>query len=533
MKYFQKAMLGVAALAFTGSGSAAVADSRSDVMVMAWNVDAIASFDPAQAADTVTVELLQNLCDRLVDIDPNDETKVVPGLAESWEVSDDGLTITFRLRDDLKFPNGKAATAGDMAWSLQRVVQIGLGAATAITEYGFNKGNVETSITAPDDRTLVLKLDKPYPSSLVLQGLGAYYVAALVDRETVLANAVEGDLGNKYLSTRTECVGPYKLARWNPGEVVVYERNDVYHGQKPAMRQIIIRHVAETGTQRLMLEKGDVDVARDLMPEDISNLAKQPDVRIETTYRPTITHLTLNNAHEALAKEEVRMALRYLLDYDAMQDSFLKNIGVMRGAPVQLGAFGALDEKEGQPFHLDIDKARELLAKAGYADGFEIKMVIGTHSYAMPIAQHFQQNAAKVGIKVSIERMANAQLFAKVRGREFELAIMSWTTSVGDAHGMLSRQVYNPDNSAEAKYTQYPSWRSSYYSQQYNTQVMDALMERDPSKREEMYKQIQRDMMEIGPQVYIFQTTQAVAVRNTLKNWRFNSYRAYYNLASK
>jgi len=521
------------ALALAAFGLPALADNRPETMVMAWNVDAISSFDPAQAADAVTAELLQNICDRLVDIDPDDESRVVPGVAESWKVSEDGRAITFTLREGMKFPSGRVATAQDMAWSLQRIVKIGLGAASAITEYGFNKDNVETAITAPDDRTLVMTFDKPYPPSLVLQGVAAFYVASLVDRETVMAAAVDGDLGNKYLGTRTECVGPYRLVRWNPGEVVVLERNEDYYGARPAMRQIIVRHVVETGTQRLMLGKGDIDVARDLTPEDISDLSQSPDIRVVTTYKPQITHLALNNANEAFAKPEVRLALRYLLDYDAMQESFLKNIGVMRASPVQLGAFGALDAEEGQPFSLDVEKAKTLLAQAGYPDGFETKMIIGTHSYAMPIAQHFQENAAKAGIKVSIERMANAQLFSRIRGRDFELGIMSWQTSVGDAHGMLSRQVYNPDNSAEAKLSQYPSWRSSYFSQDMNTRVMDALVEKDDARRAEAYRLIQQEMMQQGPQVYVFQTTQNAATRATLKDWRFNSYRVYYNLVSK
>ncbi|MFN4101963.1 MAG: ABC transporter substrate-binding protein, partial [Pararhodobacter sp.] len=152
---------------------------------------------------------------------------------------------------------------------------------------------------------------------------------------------------------------------------------------------------------------------------------------------------------------------------------------------------------------------------------------------SMPIGQHFQDNAAQVGLNVSVERMANAQLFSRVRGREFEMAIMSWQTSVGDGHGMASRQIYNPDNAAEAQLTQYPSWRSAYFSEEYNARVMEALLEPDTATREELYRQLQLDQMQEGPQVFMFQTSQNVAYRSALSGWPAHGFKAFYNMVSK
>ncbi|MDP0926066.1 ABC transporter substrate-binding protein [Paracoccus onubensis] len=509
------------------------AETPPDVMAMAWNIDAISTFDPAQVGEVVTIELLANTCDRLMEYDPEDETNIVPGLAESYEVSEDGTTITFKIREGLTFPSGNPATAQEMAWSLHRVLKIGLGAAAALTEYGFTAENAEERITAPDDTTLVMQFDQAYPISLVLQAIAAYPVATLMDRDTIMANEVDGDMGNKYLATRTECVGPYHLARWNPGEVVILERNEEYWGEQPAMKTILIRHVAEAATQRLMLTSGDIDVARDLTPEDIADVSQIEGIEIATTLKPQLTYLALNNEFGPFTDPRARLALRYLLDYDAMGQSFLRDIGVIRQSPVQLGAFGALSEEEGRAFSLDIERARELLAEAGVEPGTKFSLILGTHPYSMPIGQHFQENAAEAGLDVTVERMANAQLFARVRGREFEMALMSWQTSVGDAHGMASRQLYNPDNAAEAKLTQYPSWRSAYFSEEYNQRVMDALLEPDTAKREELYHQLQLDQMQEGPQVFIFQTSQNVAYRTALKGWTFHGFRAFYNMVSK
>lgn len=535
MRFSRRSALALAAgtAVLAGTGLAAQAASTPNALVMAWNIDAISTFDPAQIGEVVTNEIIQNTCDRLVDFDPKDETKVLPMLAESWDVSEDGSQITFTLRDDLKFGSGEKATAGDLAWSLQRVVKLGFGNAATLTEYGFTKDNVDTAITAPDDKTLVFKLDKPYPVNLILSAIAANRVATLLDRKTLTANEVDGDMGNKYLATRTECVGPYKLMRWNPAEVVLLQASDNYWGEAPKLKQVLIRHVSEAGTQRLLLEKGDIDVARNLTPEDTKDLETQDKINVSRALKPTLLYWNLNNADPIFANEKVRMAMRYLIDYDGLAKTVMDNVGEPRASFVQLGAFGALDEKEGQPFTLDVEKAKALLAEAGYPDGFETTMFIGTAPYAAPIAQSIQDAAAKAGVQVNIERMANAQMFSRIRGREFQSAIMGWATGVPDAHGNASRQIYNPDNRLEAKQTMYPSWRASYFDEAVNKQVNDALFEKDEAKRIERYHALQKEMMEKGPQAFMFQVYNVAGLNKALSNWDWNGFRAYYTTAAK
>ncbi|MBO1076033.1 ABC transporter substrate-binding protein [Roseomonas marmotae] len=504
-----------------------------NALVMAWNIDAISTFDPAQIAEVVTNEIFSNTCDSLAAFDPADEKKVIPALAESWDVSPDGLKITFHLRDRLRFPSGEAATARDLAWSMQRVVRLGFGNAATLTDYGFTKENVEQMITAPDDRTLVMKLDKPYPIGLILQAVAANRVTALLDRKTIMAHEANGDLGNKYLATHTECVGPYRLRQWNSGDVVVLEANRDYWGPAPKLPRVIIRHVAEAGTQRLLLEKGDVDIARNLTPEDLRTLEDAKGITLARTRRPTMFYWGFNSADPIFASEKVRLAMRYLVDYDALQKTVMAYDGVARASFVPLGSFGALDEKEGQPFKLDTSRAKQLLAEAGYPDGFEASVIIGSSPYAAPIAQHIQANAAKVGVRLRLEQMANAQLFARHRGREFQSAMLGWGAGMPDAHANASRLIYNPDNRLEAKLTQFPSWRAAFMDEAANKVVEDAVMERDESRRAAMYEQLQRDMMQRGPAVFLFQTIYVAGVRDTVRDWTWNGFQTYYDRAAK
>jgi len=514
--------------------SPSLAATPDDALVMAWNTDSVASFDPAYIGELVGNEIYRNVCDALVELDPHDETRVLPKLAESWEVSDeDGTKITFHLRDGLTFASGREAKAGDLAWGYHRVAKLNSANAAALNEYGLNAETIEQAITAPDDKTLVMKFARPYPANLILTALAANRIATLLDRETILANEQDGDLGNQYLTTRTECVGAYRLVQWHAGENIVLEANPNYWGEQPKLKRVLIRHVAEPGTQRLLLEREDVDVARNLATEDIADLEENTDIQIVRTLRPTLYYWSFNNADPILSNDKVRLAMRYLIDYDGLQQTILKGIGVARASFVQLGAFGALDEEQGQPFSLDLEKAKALLIEAGYENGFDLKVIIGTEPYASPITQTIQDNAAKIGVNLDIERVATAQLFSRVRGREFQTAMLGWTTNVPDAHGNASRQIYNPGNQMEANNTMYPSWRSAYFDETVNDQVLDALFEKDQQERSRKYQNLQHQMMERGPQAYIFQVYNLAALAPKLKNWTANGFRVYYSDVEK
>lgn len=523
---------GIAA-ALVLSTTPALAETPPDALVMAWNIDAISSFDPAQIAEVVSNEIILNTCDTIVDFAPEDTTQFVPGLAESWDVSDDGLTLTFTLKEGIVFPDGSAGSAQDMAWSLHRVLQLGYGNSAALTEFGFTAENAAEMIFAEDDRTLVMKLDRPYPVNLVMASIAANRVAVMLNRQVLEANAEGDDLGNAWLATRTECVGPYNLARWNSGEVIVLEANENYTGDAPLLPRVLIRHVAEAGTQRLLLEQGDVDVARNLTPEDIAALSELDDIKVSQTLTPQMYYLSMNNGHPAFKDPRVRLAMRYLIDYQGLSDSIMDGVGIPRASFVPIGVGGALSEEDGQPFSLDIDRARELLTEAGYADGLSVSMLIGSHSIASTVAQSIQENASQAGVTLNIEQMANAQLFARHRGREFDTLLVAYRSPVPDANGMASRFVFNPDNDVEAQLTQYVSWRSAYFDEKANEAAQAALFETDPEARNALYEDLQRSQMEDGPQAFFMQSIDNALYRSEVQNWTWNGLRVYLNLVSK
>ena len=515
----------------------AQAATPRDALVMAWNLDGLITFDPAQIAEVNGNDIIRNVCEPLVDYDLKDVSKIIPSTAESWSVSDDGLTITLKLRDTLKFPAGRKATAYDAEWSMHRVVHLGFGNSANFTQWGFNKERIAEQIKATDDRTLVVKLDKPYPLGLLLSAMFASGSTAILDKDEGTKNAKvtdgKSDYGNAFFKTAPICVGHYRVTRWNTNEVVILERNDNYYGTPAKLKRVIIRHVPESGAQRLLLEKGDIDVARLLNTDDLKALAQNPAIHVETTVMHGYGYLAFNGSDPILGKPLVREAFRYLIDYEGLGKTILEYQGNPRASLVPEGAFGALDAKEGQPFKLDLDKARALITEAGFPNGFTKKFIVSANNIAPVVAQHVQANAAKVGIKLELEQMADANLFTRARSRDFEVLQIGWGAGYPDADSMISRHAVNPDNRVEARLAQYPSWRSSWQDTGVNDMAEAARMERDPAKRIAMYHEIQRFMMKNGPMAYIYQTVRPIALRKDVKGFAITPFNVDYATAGK
>ena len=509
-----------------------------DTLVMAWNLDALITFDPAQIGEVNGGDIiLGNVCTPLVNYDPKDLARVIPAAAESWSTSSDGLVLTFKLRADLKFPDGRPATAQDAAWSLQRAVLLGYGNAANLTQWGFNKATITEQIRATDDRTLVVTMDKPYPVGLILSAAFASDIAVILDQKTGTERAkVENgvsDYGNNVFKTGPICVGPYHVARWDANDVVILERNENFFGPKPNMRRVIVRHVPESSAERLLLEKGDIDVARLLTADDLKAMESNKDIHIEQTVVQGMSYLAINTLDPILGNPKVREAFRYLIDYDGLATSILPYQGTPRASLVPEGAFAALDRKAGQPFSLDLARAKQLITEAGYPDGFTKHMILSANSISPAIAQHIASNAAKIGIKLELEQMADSNLFTRGRNRDFEVQLVGWYTNYADADAMISRFAVNPDKRAEAKLTQFPVWRTGWQDLSINEQAAAARMEPDPAKRSAMYAAIQEFMMHNGPMVFIYQNVRPIAVRASVHDFEIAPFFVNYGSAAK
>ncbi|CAN7319379.1 ABC transporter substrate-binding protein [Ensifer adhaerens] len=512
-----------AALAMVMAATApAFAETPKDTLVEAFAIDDVITMDPGEAFELTAAEITGNTYSMLVRLDINDTTKVVGDLADSWTVSDDGLTYTFKLKPGLKFASGNPVTAEDVAWSFERAVKLDKSPAFILTQFGLTGDNVTEKAKATDAQTFVFTVDQAYAPSFVLNCLTAT-VGAVLDKKLVLENVkpvtptdeykYDNDFGNEWLKTGYAGSGPFKLREWRANEVIVLERNENYYGEQAKLARVIYRHMKESSGQRLALEAGDIDVARNLEPGDFDAVSKNAELATTNAPKGTVYYISLNQKNANLAKPEVREAFKYLVDYDAIGSTLIKGIGEIHQSFLPKGVLGALDEN---PYKLDVAKAKELLTKAGLADGFTVTMDVRNGQPVTGIAESFQQTLGQAGVKLEIIPGDGKQTLTKYRARNHDMYIGQWGMDYFDPNSNAETFTSNPDNSDEGK-NKTLAWRNAWDVPELTKKTKDALLERDSAKRAETYKELQKTVLGESPFVIIFQQTEVAGYRGNVK----------------
>ncbi|WP_113340822.1 ABC transporter substrate-binding protein [Rhizobium cremeum] len=503
----------------------AFAVTPADTLVEGFAFDDIITLDPGEAFELSTAEVTANTYSKLVNLDMNDTSKVVGELADSWTISDDGLTYTFKLKPGLKFASGNPITAEDVAFSFERAVKLDKSPAFLLTQFGLTGDNITEKAKAADETTFVLTVDKAYAPSFVLNVLTST-VASVVDKKLVMENAkpvtptdeykYDTDFGNEYLKTGYAGSGPFKIREWRANEVVVLERNDNFFGEKPKLARVIYRHMKESSGQRLALENGDIDVARNLEPGDLDAVTKKEGIATTSAPKGTLYYFSLNQKNEKLAKPEVIEAFKYLVDYDAIGETLIKGIGSIHQTFLPAGQLGALEDK---PYKLDVAKAKELLAKAGLADGFTVTMDVRNNQPVTGIAENVQQTLAQAGIKLEIIPGDGKQTLTKYRARQHDIYIGQWGSDYFDPNSNAETFTFNPDNSDEGK-NKTLAWRNAWDPKDLTVKTQAALLEKDSAKRAAIYEDLQKQVLATGPFVMLFQQIEVAGYSDKLKGFK-------------
>jgi peptide/nickel transport system substrate-binding protein len=491
--------------------TSASAETPADTFVQAWTIDDIISLDPAEIFEFTAAEIAGNSYQRLIGYDVNDVSKVFGVIAESWALSDDGKTLSFKIREGLKFASGNPITADDAVFSLQRAVILDKSPAFILTQFGLSKDNVKDKIRKTGDYAFDFEMDNTYAPSFVLYCMTAT-ISSVVDMKLVMEHEADGDMGYNWLKTNYAGSGPFTIREWRANEVVVMERNPNYSGDKPAMARAIYRHVAEPATQRLLLEKGDIDVARKLGPEEIAAVAANPDVKIQKGVKGSIYYLGLNQKNEILAKPQVRQALKYLVDYQTIADTILNGTVTVHQAFLPKGFLGALEDT---PFSLNVEKAKALLKEAGHENGFKVTMDTRNTVDITGIAQAIQQTFAQAGIEMEIIPGDGKQTLTKYRARNHDIYIGRWGPDYQDPHTNADTFARNPDNGDEAQ-SKPLAWRNAWDIPEMTKMADAAVLERDADKRARMYLDIQKEHQETSPFVIMFQEIEVSALRKNV-----------------
>ena len=479
--------------------------------------------DPATAYDARSSVIIQNVYDRLITFEGTDASKFAPQLAERWEVSDDGLVLTFYLRQNATFHNGDPVTAAAVKYSFDRVLTMNQPPAWMLSQM------MELDSTKViDDYTVEVHLTMAYGAAL---GVLTHTVASIVNPAVVEAHGgIVADAEHLWMHQNEGGAGsgPYVLKEWIPAERLVFERNDDYWGEKGKIKTIECPIVTEMATRIMLLLAGDADIHPYLPSVNVPDLEGAANLIIESYLTFDVNFIALG-CRGPLEDKVVRQAISYAFPYqDVVDYVYLGYASTLTGA-VPAGMLGYYEIPADQRYKLDIDKANQLLDDAGWVwpgdpgVGFRHKdyelldmvalLPIGDE-VRLQTALLWQDELKKIGFDLIIREIVWAIAYKVVRAHEVEGMLTGWLPDYPD-----------PDNYVDAILNSGNG--DAIYGNEYNNPDMDALiaeakLEADPDQRVALYKQIQELAFEDAPYIWTAQAENVVVMNERVNGYFYN-----------
>jgi peptide/nickel transport system substrate-binding protein len=447
-----------------------------------------------------------------------DLDKITGELAESYSVSADGLKITFHLRKDAKFEDGTPVTAEDVKWSLDR----------AVTAPVLGKAQLLTgSMTSADQFKVIdphtFEVTLPKPDKLALPNLATVYPIIINSKVAKAHATAEDPWATAWLKEHTAGSGAYIVESFKPGEQVIVKRNEAWNrgsADKSAFfKRVIVQSVPEPATRANLVERGDADLVIDLQASDVQSLEAKGKLKvISTPQYNAVTYVSMNNRIPPFDNVNVRRAVAFALPYDDMFKAALFG----RGAPLFGATWADGKPPRGaypipQPVKLDLDKAKAYLKDAGLPDGFSttFSFNVGQASTAEPMAALVKESLAKIGIKVDIQKLPDAQMSTLINEKKlpfFTEGIVAWLPST--------------DYFYRNFYTGNQRWNySSIDNAELVAIAQEARFEPDAAKYEEAGKKLNAIHFDVMPQVLLWQPSQDAVMAPSLEGYTYQFHR--------
>ncbi|SHE70196.1 peptide/nickel transport system substrate-binding protein [Desulfacinum infernum DSM 9756] len=486
-----------------------------DTLVVGVSSD-IHLLDPAVSSDNYDWRQIYPCYDRLVKykvVNGEGSTEVEPSAAESWQVSQDGMVWTFKIRKGIRFDDGTPLDAKAVKFSFERVLKIGKGPAD-------NLGAIQT-VDVVDDYTVKIALKNPFGP--FLQTLATD--AASIVNPAVMKHEKDGDLAQGWLAQNTDGSGPFRLKEWIRGERCVLEAKPDYWGGAPKLKQVVIRFMRESSDRRMALERGDIDIAEGILIDQIPALEKNPDLVVRRYPSQLVEYVYLNCQKPPLDNPLVRQALNYAVDYQGIIDYVLQGNGVQMRGPVPKGMWG--HKPDVFQYHRDVEKAKELLQKAGVSKGLELTLIYSERRATWEqIATVLQSNFADIGVNLKLQLMANPTLRDKIDRGDFELCLGAWSPDYADP-SMFMNFWFDSNNWG------LPGNRSFYKNEKVDSLIRRALALSDQQERIKLYNEAQDIIMADAPYIFLYQTQTIVPMRKNVKGYVYNPMlESMYNFES-
>ncbi len=470
-----------------GSGTPSGSGSYKDTLTWCQGSD-VTSLDPHQGKETPAVQVTCQIFDTLVVVNP-ETGELEPQIAESWEQTDD-VTYVFKIREGVKFHDGSEVTAADVKFSLERAINSA--AVSYIVDF------IE-SVSDNGDGTVTIKTKYPYGPAL--RNLAIPF-AAIVPKALV-----EADEANFILNPVGS--GPYQFVEWKQGDHITMKAFDDYYAGKAATENLIMRVVPENAQRSIALETGEVDLAYGLSVNDIPKVEDNPDLVANVISSLSCTYISFNLNKAPFDNPLVREALSIAIDRQAIVDTINSGVGEPADAIIAPGVFGYYST--GVPEY-NPERAKELLAEAGYPNGFSTTLWVNENQGRIEICQAIMAMLMDIGVECKLESMEFGSYISRTSAGEHELACFGWTTSSGDA----DYTYYSLEHSSQQGA---PGNRSFISDPEVDQLIEDARSSSDEATRKELYQKLAIKLAEYNNNMPILYTAVNVGASKNVEGF--------------
>ncbi|MBN8621364.1 MAG: ABC transporter substrate-binding protein [Anaerolineae bacterium] len=487
--------------------------AQDDVVIVAADVQDIITLDPARAYETTNLTVFHAVYETLINTPASDLTAFEPGLAASWEVSEDGLVYTFKLREGVTFVSGNPLRAEDVRFSWVRLKNI-KGSPSFYAD-------AVSAVEAVDDLTVKVTLSAPTPAFLSIVTVPSLSV---LDSEVVKANggtdaedADVTDTAGPWLDQNSAGTGPFTLTGWTPNTQVTMVRNDSYWQGAAALAGVTLAQVNDSTTALQQLERGDVDIVDNIEKDLAEQVTANSSLKLEQGQSLNLSYIAMSPNETLggpLGSKDVRQAVAYSIDYDGILDGLLLGYTDRPAAMLPLGIQGSDPSLR---YERDLAKAAELLSAAGFADGVDVTLSLGSGGIcgipAETIGAKIQADLAEAKINATVNIMQSSNFLTDYRAQKLQMVLGTWTPDYLDAT-MWSDYFSYPDVG--------PSFRIMLDVPEIAAAAAAGAVETDTAARNALYLDYQKAHVDAAVFVPVCQNRILVATSSQIENYVFH-----------
>ncbi len=484
---------------------------RGGTLIFGRGGDSI-GLDPGHEMDGESFKVCDNIYDTLVQYS-DEGTELTPGLAASWDSSADGLTWTFHLRQGVKFHDGTPLNAEAVLFSLNRQHEPTHPFHRVGGPYGYwidaGLAGIVDKITASDDWTVQIHLKQPYAPFIYTMAMTAFAIVS-----PTAAKKWGAEFTNHPVGT-----GPFKFIRWDRNDKIVLEANEDYWNGPPNLDRIIFRSIPDNAVRFIKLQEGSLHVIQFPNPDDLPLI--QEDANLQLIAQPglSIGYLAMNMDKQPFDNKKVRLAINHAVNKNAIVEHLYQGTGIAAKNPIPPTLWSYDDTLE--DYDYNPEKAKQLLAEAGYPNGFE------TTLWALPVprpyipdgrmlAEVVQSNLRDINIETKIVTFDWGTYLEKTKNGEHDMAFLGWFADFGDPDNFL---YYLLSKTAAEK----PAGNIAFYRSDEMQDVLErARVTNDRDERIALYKQAQAIFHRDVPWVPIAHAQNILVINKKVQNLKLH-----------